>query len=349
MFSGSTASIPDNRESRSSSRLSKLQDTPRSPQSPSRDLTQQRLYSPNDTSKAIHNDVIALSDSDEDIIPPRPPKPIEVNDDLEMSDEEFPELVQKARERARQKELDQARDKNRLKSPNVLEKAGNDEFDDFLTDPSLAFDADPIIDILVTSLIDGTKPLIVKRKLSQRLREVRISWCDRQYVDGQPLGPVLRPSVFLSWRGKRLFDVTTCKSLGIKATSNGILDSNNEGFDADGRIHLEAWTEELYSSYQQGLATKVQHGEEDEEEPEPKAPEEQKIRVIMTPRDMEPYKVMVKPTTTIAKMILAFSRARDIPPDKTVSVFFDGEKLDPESTAEDTDLDDMDTVEVHIK
>ncbi|RFU24490.1 hypothetical protein B7463_g11847, partial [Scytalidium lignicola] len=351
---GSTISIPQEYNSRPPSRQSNSRVTPRLSHSPSNEQIPDRQQLPFNTRERLSKNIIALSDSDEDEdeirISTKPPvKAVEVEDDFELSDEEFPELVQKARERERQMELDRARAKDQQEHPNNLGQTVNDEVDDFLIQSSPVPDADPVVEILVSSSINGTKPLIVRRKLSQRLREVRLSWCDRQFVDGQPLGPTLKSSVFLTWKGKRLFDVTTCKGLGIQLSSSGILDSDGEGFDAEGRIHLEAWTEELHKLYQKDLVTQERRLEENNEEPEEEKSEEQKIRIIMTPREMEPYKLMVKPTTSIAKLILAFTRARGIPGSKTVSIFFDGDQLDPQSTVKDTDLNDMDTVEVHVK
>jgi hypothetical protein len=69
----------------------------------------------------------------------------------------------------------------------------------------------------------------------------------------------------------------------------------------------------------------------------------------MKSREHSDYKLMVKPHTTIQKIIEAFRSAKDIPDDKEISLHFDGDKLDPEERVEDTELGDMDSVEVHIQ
>jgi hypothetical protein len=85
---------------------------------------------------------------------------------------------------------------------------------------------------------------------------------------------------------------------------------------------------------------------------EPEMPKEdapQKIKIVMMAKGMEPYKIFAKSTTLLDKMINSFCNSRSVPEGKDVSLFFDGERLDPESTVGDTEIDDMDTVEVHIK
>ncbi|KAH8815172.1 ubiquitin-2 like Rad60 SUMO-like-domain-containing protein [Xylogone sp. PMI_703] len=352
VYRDSTGSIHQEHISRPTSNRNSRQNTPGFPSSPPYEQIPVHEKHAFNAKEQMSKNIIALSDSEDDgeiQMLKKPAKGIEPEDEFGLEDEEFPELVLKARERERQMELDRAKPKNDEEYPKG-QIIIDDLDDDFLGKSSPAPDADPIVEILVSSPIEGTRPLIVRRKLSQRLKEVRLSWCDRQFVDGQPLGPTLKASTFLTWKGKKLFDVTTCKGLGITVNSSGVLDSDGEGFDAQGRIHLEAWTEESYKSYQQELANHEQNlGDSKNDEPREEKPQERKIRIIMTPREMEPYKLMVKPTTTIGRMILAFAKMRSVPSDKEISIFFDGDKLDPDSTVEDTDLDDMDTVEVHIK
>jgi hypothetical protein len=51
----------------------------------------------------------------------------------------------------------------------------------------------------------------------------------------------------------------------------------------------------------------------------------------------------------VQKLIDAFRQEKKIPDDKEISVHVDGDKLDPEDKIEDTELEDRDAVEVHIR
>lgn len=288
-----------------------------------------------------------LDDDDDDGYFAPPPIQLEEEDPL-MSDEEFPELVQRAREREKQKELERLSvnrsfgEKNHMSSkPAAL------PVDDIFQDSS-APEVDPIVEILVTSCMEGTNPLLVRRRLNQRLKEVRLSWCDKQSLNGAPFPPHMRPSIFLTWNGKRLFDASTCKHLGIKLGSDGRFSGDGEGFDDSGRLHFEAWTEDLFMAYQNQVQSQQEGGEGEEEAEETQEPAD-KIRLFLKGRDTEPFRIRVKPSTTVDKIILAFRNGNSIPVEQPISLYFDGEKMDPGLRIDDSELADMDTVEVHLK
>ena len=270
-------------------------------------------------------------------------------DDLQISDEEFPELVQKAREREKQK------DRVSLTAAVVSGSQNNalhstDSFKElYQSIPEL----DPTVEIFISSYIEGTKPLLVRRKLSQPLKHVRLSWCDKQVFDGQPMGTSVRDSIFLTWKSKRLFDVTTCKNMGVRS---GSWYTDGDGFDEEGRVHMEAWTEELFAEHQKKLEVHRQHGnqasgqtDKAEEEDQPLKEETTKIKLILKSRDLPDYKLMVKPSTLVQKMVNAFRQANAISEEKGIVLHFDGERLDPTSMIADTELGNMDSVEVHVK
>jgi hypothetical protein len=127
---------------------------------------------------------------------------------------------------------------------------------------------------------------------------------------------------------------------------------SGDGIDGEGRIHLEAWTDEVYATYQKELAAQQRRdqGLDDEEGMvEQERQEAVKVKLILKARDVENFKLAVKPTTTIAKIITAFRSARDVSDEKDVALYFDGDKLEPDSTVENAELGDMDAVEVHIR
>jgi hypothetical protein len=368
-FRESTLSTPGSRKSNSSSRR-KLQASPVSlSKSDSRDLYAKGQEVPK--SEKVRKSYISLSDSDnearreistgstkainlddyDDDVVAISSKPAERIEDPNMSDEEFPELARQARQREKQKELE------RLKAGHSFENQNHDTngsntlvhvvVDDIFGEQPTILE-DPVVEILVTSRIEGTNPLVVRRKLSQKLREVRLIWCDKQSISGQALSKNSKDPIILTWRGKKLFDLTTCKSLGLRIDGSGNLYSDGEGF-MEGKIHLEAWTLDLYERNKHKLAAEQDRGgSEDELEPVEHAVE-RKVKLIMKAKDMDPLRIQVKPTTTIGKMSSTFRGQRGVPDAKDISLYFDGDKLDSDSTVEDVELADMDNVEVHIR
>ena len=269
-----------------------------------------------------------------------------------MSDEEFSELARRARQREKEKALERTKAKHPFENKNHATKGHDmeyDVFDDVFEErPSVV--EDPIIEILVTSRIEGTDPLMVRMKLSQKLKTVKLAWCDKQSRAAQPISKDIRDSIFLFWRGIKLYDFTTCKSLGLNINGHGNLGSTGEGFierDDGMKVHFEAWTQDLFDQNERKLKARRDRGDSDDE------PEvvvvEQKIKLIMVAKGMEPVKLQVTPKTTIGKLAAVFRMQRDVPEGKDVALHFDGEKLDPESTVKDVELESMDSVEIHIQ
>jgi len=197
--------------------------------------------------------------------------------------------------------------------------------------------------------------MVIKRKLSQRLKEVRLAWCDRQLIDGSPLDPELKKSIFLTWRGTRLFDVSTCKGMGVKMDP-GSKFGNREGFN-DGKIHVNAWTADTFDQYKKQKELKqkwqTEHPlDEDAEEEETQEKEEAKeptMRLVVKSKDYPEFKVVVKNHTPIEKLINAFRTRNEISAERIVEFQFDGEVLQPHSAAGDADLEDMSSVDAYVR
>ncbi|OCL06548.1 hypothetical protein AOQ84DRAFT_440760 [Glonium stellatum] len=302
--------------------------------------------------------VIELSDScnssDDDLY--KPPTPIGVivpkiqrakepqdEDDQEV-DPEFRALAAKAREKRRLQELG---------ATEPTGSGGPSRTSSSFSRPALAASPpapDPIVKIFISSAIPDTVPLLVSRKLSQRLQEVRKAWCSRQNFSED-----MADSVFFTYRNRRLWDVTTCKSLGIEVDSSGNIRQKDDldlYSENDGRIHLEAVTMETWEDNKR-RAGKA-HTEEPEEEEqdifeyEP-AIEEPKFRLFLKARGYEDFRLQVNPTSTFESIAHAYRVSLKIPSDKSIFLMFDGDRLDPEDTMENSEIEDMDSIEVHIK
>ena len=207
------------------------------------------------------------------------------------SDEEFPELARKARERARRKRFEQ--DAASL-TPNLPFPA--EQKTSYISSPkALPPPLDPVLQILITSSIPNTSTLIVSRKLGQRLKDVRLAWANRQQFSSE-----LIDNVFLTWRGKRLFDVTTCKSLGVTVDLDGrVLAKGDVLGDDEGRIHMEAMTSEILEARRKAKKEEQMKVEDKEAEHETQRPTEDtaenQVRIILKAKGFEEFKLKVKP------------------------------------------------------
>lgn len=210
--------------------------------------------------------------------------------------------------------------------------------------PTISAD-DPIVQILITSEIRHSKPLIVHRKMSQRLRDVRVEWCKRQDIPTEA-----QSSVYLTWRGRRLFDVTTCKSLGVKAEKNtailGIEDDSTAG-QRELRIHMVATTENTDLLDRPALSPSARDTPLPPSNPEDQ--QNQQMKLILRNPDFDDFKIKARPKTLVSKLISAFRDKQDIAIDQDLLLFFDGDRLDPHTCLRDHDIADLDMLEIQIK
>ncbi|KAE8144247.1 ubiquitin-2 like Rad60 SUMO-like-domain-containing protein, partial [Aspergillus avenaceus] len=204
---------------------------------------------------------------------------------------------------------------------------------------------DVIVQILITSKIETTEPLIIHRKISQPLRDVRIAWCRRQKIPKH-----VQPFVYLTWRGRRLFDVTTCRSLGSsfeRSTTDGLICNDNPDKQYI-RIHMEAVIEDLVpptngrdmpvrSITLNKQSATLNDGIQDEQ-----------TRVVLKCPAYGDLEWNFTPMMQISQLVLAFREAKDIPTDRTVYLIFDGDRLDPNSSIADYDIADEDLMDVVV-
>ena len=230
------------------------------------------------------------------IRPSKPPEP----DDEPASDEEFPDLARKAREKARRKRLE-AEMEHATADPPSADEIRHSRRSHSVQHPTPPPPLDAVVQIFITSRIPNTDPLIVSRKISQRLKDVRVAWCQRQGFSQDFMN-----KVFLAWRGKRLFDVTTCKSLGIAVDQDGnILMKGQRDIlgEEDRQVHMEAMTEEILEEYKKekrhaaGEEEAEDHDKEAEVAEQPK--QEAQVRIILKAKGLDDFKLIVKPVSYI--------------------------------------------------
>lgn len=207
---------------------------------------------------------------------------------------------------------------------------------------------DPIVRILITSKIENTQPLYVHRLLSQRLKDVRLAWCERQKFDRK-----LTSTIILTWKGKRVFDSTTCKSLSISpaTTMDRTLWSQgqeSETSDIPYDIHLEATTVELLAADR--MQTNRASGILSQDSSVPDVPSEDTlIPIVLKNPGQDELRIKVRPGTKVSTIINVFREKRDISGAMAVELSFDGDILGPETQVKDHDIADMDLVDVLIR
>ncbi|EME39211.1 hypothetical protein DOTSEDRAFT_28385 [Dothistroma septosporum NZE10] len=293
-------------------------------------------------------------DEEEDLyatsIPPRPVRPQahsrpEVEEEVD-SDPEIAEIQRKARAAARLKE------KAKI-AQSATPEQGTPGIDDSFENSHLPITPvyDAAVQLLIESSIPDTAPLIVFRKLSQPLREVKKSWCKKQNFSEE-----FSKQVCLVYNGRKYFDSSTVQRLGISADANGRVflesDPTAEGVE---KVHMLAMTEEMYEQFKEererqaraetgdyeGGQDEAEAGD-DEEVPAPR----RSIKLIVKAKDRKDYKVQVFDDTTFQKLLRAAKKVFDLGPEQEAYLELDGERLDPEDEVGNTDLEDMDQVQM---
>ncbi|EFY90251.1 hypothetical protein MAC_03766 [Metarhizium acridum CQMa 102] len=215
------------------------------------------------------------------------------------------------------------------------------------------------IEILVTSVVPGTKPCCFKFLFDKQLRLARNTWLTLQHHKGILKDVQKEDDIVLTWRRQRVYTFSTLLTLGIRPQGNGraVVDGNGSKGLADGRtrVHMEAWTLDLFHEMEREEELRRKRGagelsDEDDRAAAEEAPApEVKIRVILKSRDLEDVNLTVRPETTVETLITGFRTQRSIGSDKDVGLWFDGDRLEEHVTMDEAEIDDMDTFEVHIR
>ncbi|KAI0842308.1 hypothetical protein F5Y06DRAFT_285076 [Hypoxylon sp. FL0890] len=293
---------------------------------------------PKGSSKKSKQDIILLDD-DSDL-------QIDTGEERREDEEEDPSeyYVRAAMERARKaKEEREARERSGSSTA-----AGED---------------DPIVQILIHSHLNGIHTLMFRRKLSQKLTVVYQTWIEQQVAKHSLVPRPILESMFFTWKGNKVYPHTTLQTLGIRPERDGGLypgwKTEQEGYFGRDKVYFEAWTQELYDEYLEEKEKKRLReigelvGEEPDERQESEQPQnsqdDQKIRVHFKAKDRPAIKATVRSSTTAAQLAKVYRRLAEIPENMTIELRWDGEVLDPDTTVEEAEIEDMDSIEVHIK
>jgi hypothetical protein len=239
--------------------------------------------------------------------------PAEEEDD--ESDEELAALARQARQRRLQR--------TQAATPDATNNLPRPTSGSPYVEPQGAPLPDPPVQILVVSNIPNTKPLMVYRKLSQNLREIRLAWCKRQGFD-----EAFTERVFLVHRKRKVYDVTTCRSLGLQTDADGnVTMEGAEGKEGVDQVALEAVTQDIYdrilhekeredAKRRTQWDTSTKPGAEDEPSTEQPV-EEEFIGLVLKAKGKPDFKLKVKPVSQPLSPTNHIIAANIITPDHT--------------------------------
>ena len=137
-------------------------------------------------------------------------------------------------------------------------------------------DQEPVVQILISSELEGIQPIVFKRKLHQPLALVRETWVEMQHKkqlqqlqEASAPAPATTPrnvleSMFFTWRGDKVYPSATLETLGIQppsATDGSLFRPSryqrqepgdaSSGYWGRDKVHFEAWTQPMYEEYVQ--------------------------------------------------------------------------------------------------
>ncbi|KAI1172515.1 hypothetical protein F4777DRAFT_509253 [Nemania sp. FL0916] len=241
----------------------------------------------------------------------------------------------------------------------------------------------PVTIMIVAPTLENSKPLCCKVRTAQPLQIAFDTFKERLKQQDACPRKVVSELVF-TWRGDRVYHTTKLETLGIRPRgSDGRLHDNShsgrsggaDGYVGADKVYFEAWTPEEYKENQEKRERERErrelgewwndddnagvgngdnsnnnnNGGQSGAAAEEEAVADDRVKVIFKARDMPARNVTLRKYSTVAHMIKAFRKLAGLPEDKHVEIRWDGEVLDHETTVEDADIGDMDSVEVHIR
>lgn len=157
-----------------------------------------------------------------------------------------------------------------------------------------------IVQLLIDSDIPDTKPLLVKVKSDTPLSRPKEAWCQKQGFTGEGMS-----KVFMTWKNRKIFDYTKIHRLGLQI-ENGFVTIEDDPtiYDDENlpKIHIEAWTQELWKKRQEEDALEAARAKNsivEVEEPEPAPapalePQNNQVRLILKAKGKADFKIAVR-------------------------------------------------------
>jgi hypothetical protein len=243
-------------------------------------LTKSAIISP-----VASNDshVIDLGDSEDEYIQPRKASPTPVKQSIpihsskralseELEEVEDPEVVAfRAAARARAAAKKEAEEKAAREAQASTSDAKS-----------------ACVQLLITSQLPDTRPIMMKVRVSDTIERPRTVWCAKQGFT-----PAQTNDLFLTYKDRRVYDSTTIQVLGIKVDDHGNVSVPGDATIYDEhnlpKIALDAWTPKFKEQWEREEAEEAAARKKavesrslfDEPEPEPEPEPDTTFRVVM--------------------------------------------------------------------
>ncbi|KAF2854791.1 hypothetical protein T440DRAFT_464930 [Plenodomus tracheiphilus IPT5] len=212
----------------------------------------------------------------------------------------------------------------------------------------------PIAQLFIQPEIPDAKPLMVKVRVDSTIEKPRKAWCERQQYT-----PQMTRGIFFTWKGTRLYDSTTIRRLGIQIDKHGnvSVDGDTNLYDEVNvpKIHVEAWTEDLFLQRKREDAADVAakktaaeaplEAEQRTPTPEPE-PVVSRVRLVLKVKGKDDFRLTVKPDTTFEHITSAYKTKLKVPKEQPITLVFDGDRLSPLDTVADAGIEDLDAIDV---
>jgi hypothetical protein len=150
----------------------------------------------------------------------------------------------------------------------------------------------PVIQVFVEPLMPDVMPVAVKIHYQQTFKEVRQSWCQTNIAAGK-LPPSTEPDVIIKLNGRKIYDVQTCKSLGIGLDTEGrptLQDAHGIPQPLE-MVHIYATTRQLEDEEREKRLREADAPDAPSSPAEAKEPE---YKLVLRSRDYDEMKVTVK-------------------------------------------------------
>jgi hypothetical protein len=201
------------------------------------------------------------------------------------------------------------------------------------------------IRILITTLYPGIDPLIVTYSASRPLGRVKEGWCYQRRIPEEKA-----KRFFFVWNGAKLYDSSNL----TKALEQLRRKRPDEEDPSKGDIHIEAMNAEIWEhrraqkEREEAEAAAEQDGKEFAPEKAVK-PSEPRLIIKLRAEGREEKSIRVKPSTKIGMIMQCCAKQlMKVEEGEVCWLSFDGERLEPNRTVQDAEIENGDMLEVTI-
>lgn len=336
-------------------------------------------HSSKSADKTAANASIPLDDDDEIVIIATEPAPrsqatnqqLPEPDSDSEEDEYLRNLKRAARAEAREKDVQVSQQQGTSEAGSALQTDsphGTDYTSNRDTSVPLASTVlDPEVQIRIKTIIPGCDEIYIKRRASQPLDMVL-----EAFIKQHDLRPQIAQKVFFTWNGTRLFRSTTMRS--ILAQIKNKYGTKKDGSDmADGKIEIEAVTDEIFELRQQQKERErkrlenedypLDHEQANPATPDPTTTSQQVDAQQSTTRgpgtviqlrsnderSLPSMHLRVRSDTKVEKIIRGYKKRMGVDPSINIYLIFDGDKLEDDQIVENIGFEDGDSVDIRSK